>query len=194
MDQNPPGLIAWTTVRNHRWSTGLHWRSGVFLRHKDGHEALVEFTSRLKSELAITARGEYPAHFMSLIHDGLERLIEERWPHLIYALHVPCPTLENGQSCGGRFPLKTLRKARAKGIRELRCQNCLEETGVGRLLEGYVIPPEPLSQQLAETEARLLAQLKEATAERQLILAQSAEMTRRVLRAMLDQARNGPRL
>ncbi|MCP4517528.1 MAG: hypothetical protein GY824_20165, partial [Delftia sp.] len=185
MDQNPPGLIAWTTVRNHRWTTDTHWRSGVFLQHEDGHQALVDFTSRLKSELSITARGEYPAHFMSLIRDGLERLIDARWPHLTYALYVPCPNFENGQACSGRFPLKTLHKARAKGIRELRCQMCLENTGVGRLLEGYVIPPEPLSQQLAEAEARLLAQLQKATVERQLILAQSAEMTRRVLRAML---------
>ena len=29
----PPGLIAWLTVRQHRASTGLHWRRGVFLRH-----------------------------------------------------------------------------------------------------------------------------------------------------------------
>ncbi|MCP4514521.1 MAG: hypothetical protein GY824_04735, partial [Delftia sp.] len=130
MDQNPPGLIAWTTVRNHRWTTGLHWRNGVFLRHKDGHEALVDFTSRLKSELAITIRGEYPAHFMSLIRDGLERLIDARWPHLTYELYVPCPNFENGQACSGRFPLKTLHKARAKGIRKLRCQMCLENTGV----------------------------------------------------------------
>ena len=84
MDQNPPGLIAWTTVRNHRWTTDTHWRSGVFLRHEDGHEALVDFVSRLKSELSITARGEYPAHFMSLIRDGLERLIRRALaaPHL----------------------------------------------------------------------------------------------------------------
>lgn len=191
MDQNPPGLVAWTTVRNHRWTTNLHWRNGVFLRHEDGHEALVDFVSRLKQELHLTARGEYPAHFMSLLRDGLERLIEDRWPHLIYELYVPCPTHENGQPCGGRFPLKTLQKARTRGLWQLRCQTCLEESDVGRLLEGYVTPAAPLSQQLAEMEARLLAQF---TAGNQLILAQAAEMTRRVLRALLDEARNGPRL
>ncbi|MCP4540322.1 MAG: hypothetical protein GY832_24555 [Chloroflexi bacterium] len=190
MDQNPPGLIAWTTVRNHRWSTDTHWRSGVFLQHEDGHQALVDFTSRLKRELSITVRGEYPAHFMSLIRDGLEQLVADRWPYLDYALYVPCPTAADGKLCPGRFPLQTLHRARAKRIRELRCQTCLDEIGVGQLLEGYVVPTEPLSQQLAET----LVLLKEAKVERQRLLAQSAEMTRRVLRALLDQARDGPRL
>ena len=58
MDQNPPGLIAWTTVRNHRWSTGLHWRNGVFLRHKDGHEALVDVRTRT------LACNHLPSHFI----------------------------------------------------------------------------------------------------------------------------------
>ncbi|MCB0200221.1 MAG: leucine-rich repeat domain-containing protein [Anaerolineae bacterium] len=197
MEQNPPGVIAWTTARNHRWSTHTHWRGGVFLRHEDGHEALVDFTSRLKRRLTLTVRGEYPAHFMSLLRDGLEQLIKERWPYLHYEMNVPCPTVNNGKTCDGRFPLETLHRARAKGIRDLRCQVCLEEIDVGRLLEGYVTPVEPLSQQLAMLESKLLAELTKASVERrhlQGILAESAEMTRRVMRALLDEARNGPRL
>ena len=42
MEQSPPGLVAWTTVRNHLWTTGTHWRSGVFLAHEDRHEALID--------------------------------------------------------------------------------------------------------------------------------------------------------
>jgi hypothetical protein len=156
MEQNPPGLIAWTTARNHRWSTHTHWRSGVFLRHEDGHEALVDFTSRLKRRLTLTVRGEYPAHFMHLLQDGLETLIRERWPYLDYGLYAPCPTVEDGRPCTGVFPLTTLYRARAKGLPMLRCQTCLEEVSVGRLLEGYVTPTEPLSQQLVAMEARLI--------------------------------------
>ena len=194
MEQNPPGLIAWLTARSHRWSTATHWRGGVFLRHEDGHEALLDFTSRLKRRLALTVQGEYPAHFMSLLRDGLEQLIRERWPYLNYQLAVPCPTSKNGSSCPGQFPLQTLYRAKSKLLTTVLCHECLEEINVGQLLEGYVTPVEPLSKQLAEMEAKLIAALQEAHVERQSILAQSAEMTRRVLRAMLDEAREGPRL
>jgi GTPase SAR1 family protein len=190
MEQNPPGLIAWTTARNHRWSTDIHWRNGVFLRHEDGHEALLDFVSRRRNRLALTVRGEYPAHFLHLLQDGLELLIRERWPHLKYALFVPCPTRENGEACHGQFPLDTLWKARAKGRRDYPCPKCVEDISIGRLLEGYVTPDEPLREQLAE----IITRLEEAKADRQRILAQSAEMTRRVLRALLDEALNGPRL
>ncbi|MCP4519661.1 MAG: hypothetical protein GY824_31065, partial [Delftia sp.] len=173
MDQNPPGLIAWTTVRNHRWTTNLHWRNGVFLRHEDGHEALVDYVSRFKHELHVTARGEYPAHFMSLLRDGLEQLIKGRWPHLAYELYVPCPQRENGRACPGRFKLRTLYKARAMKKNTRECDECLADVPISQLLEGYAVPSEPLSQQLAEMEARLIAQLQEATVERQRIMAQS---------------------
>ena len=197
MEQNPPGLIAWTTARNHRWSTHTHWRGGVFLRHEDGHEALLDFTSRLKRRLTLTVRGEYPAHFMSLLRDGLEQLIQERWPYLQYELTVPCPTIINDKPCDGRFPLHTLHKAKARRLPTMLCHTCLEEIDVGQLLEGYVTPVEPLSMQLAALEAKLLAELAKASVERrhlQGILAESAEMTRRVMRALLDEGRNGPRL
>jgi internalin A len=194
MEQNPPGLIAWLTARNHRWSTGTHWRGGVFLRHEDGHEALLDFTSRLKRRLALTVRGDYPAHFMSLLRDGLEQLIRERWPYLDYQLAVPCPTSRGGSPCIGQFSLQTLYRAKSRRLPTMLCHECLEEIDVGQLLEGYVTPIEPLSTQLAEMEAKLMAALQEAHIERQSILAQAAEMTRRVLRAMLDEAREGPRL
>jgi hypothetical protein len=64
-------------------------------------------------------------------------------------------------------------------------------------LEGYATPVDPLSQQFADLEAKLLAELAKAAIERQAlqgIMAESAEMTRRVLRALMDQARFGPRL
>ncbi len=192
MEQNPPGLIAWLTARSHRWSTATYWRGGVFLRHEDGHEALLDFTSRLRRRLALTVRGEYPAHFMSLLRDGLEQLIRERWPYLNYQLAVPCPTSKHGSSCTGQFPLDAVsRQVHAPDKGALPWVS--EETNVGAAGRCSA-PVEPLGKQLAEMEAKLIAALQEAHVERQSILAQSAEMTRGVLRAMLDEAREGPRL
>ncbi len=104
----------------------------------------------------------------------------------------------------GSFPLQTLYKARARGLREWPCQICLESADVGLMLEGYILPEtsrdvqfETLHLQIQQMEAKqdiTHAKLDAASAERQQIMAQAAEMTRRVLRAMMDEARNGPRL
>ena len=72
---------------------------------------------------------------------------------------------------------------------------------MGKLLEGYAQPQEPLSQQLAAMEAKLLAAYKQAALERraltddlQRLRGEAAAITRRVLRALTDEAMAGPRL
>ncbi len=195
MKQNPPGLIPWLTVRNHRWATGLHWRRGVFLRHRDGHEALIDYVGPPYNRLSFTVRGAYPAHFMHLLQDGLEALIQKRWPYLDYSLSVPCPTITQNGPCPGRFSLETLYRARRAKRRTWPCDKCMKEIDIGRLLEGYALPAGSFSQQLADMEARLLAEHARAAGDRALMLrnlqslrAEAAAMTRRVLRALTDEA------
>lgn len=133
MEDSPPGLMPWLTVRNHRFSSGQHWRRGVFLEHQ-AHEALISHGDR---RLDIEVRGESPSHFMSLLQDSLEYLIKKRWPGLKYALKVPCPNLEDGDQCAGIFALEKLKKARSKGLDALRCLECLEEQPISLLLTGF---------------------------------------------------------
>ena len=104
MEQNPPGLIAWTTARNHRWSTGHHWRNGLFLRHEDGHEALLDFSSRLHRRLSLTVRGEYPPNFMGLLRDGLEQLI------LKLTLWCEHPSHEHALGAEGQYTIRNPRQ------------------------------------------------------------------------------------
>ena len=194
MEQNPPGLIAWTTLEpivGRLESTGA---TASFLRHEDGHEALIDFTSRLNNELTITVHGEYPAHFMSLLRDGLERLIKNRWPYLVYELYVPCPNRDNEHHCMGRFKLRTLYMAFAKRKQTRECDECLEEVSISQLLEGYVTSEIPLSRQLADMEIKITTELQEAKKDRQFYAAQSSESSVSLGQSFLDEAKNGPRL
>ena len=64
MDDQPPGIVSWLTVRNHKYSwEQLHWREGVFLAHR-GQEGLFELLE--PTELRLTVRGRSPDHFFGL--------------------------------------------------------------------------------------------------------------------------------
>ena len=39
LDAGRHRLVAWLTVRNHRFSVGQHWRSGVFLAHRPPYDS-----------------------------------------------------------------------------------------------------------------------------------------------------------
>ncbi|EMI55076.1 leucine-rich repeat domain-containing protein [Rhodopirellula sallentina] len=141
IEEDPPGLIPWLIVRNHRHNERrLHWTSGVFLTHVRHGQAHLEMVDR---ELFITVRSVYPQHFMNLLHDSVSSLIDERWPGLRgkYHMSVPCPT-ENVQKsktvfCRGRFELTALRHFRSEGESSERCPACFEKHGIQRLLDGF---------------------------------------------------------
>ena len=196
MRQNPPGLIAWLTARNHRWSADTHWRKGVFLKYRDGHEALLEFESQVNHLLTMTVRGVYPSDFMSILRDSLENLIEDRWRYLNYELYVPCPTEEDGELCTGRFKLETLKKARGK--RQVwPCETCIEDIEIAKILDGISIPYTPIEDKLEEIHQGLevlTEQTEQNSKEMRVIEARSNQVLRQLLQASLSEARKGPRL
>ncbi len=193
MRQNPPGLIAWLTARNHRWSTETHWRKGVFLRYRDGHEALIEFESQTSLMLTVTVQGVYPSDFMSILRNSLQNLIEDRWPYLNYELLVPCPTQVDGQSCTGRFKLETLKKARNK--RQVwPCGECIEDIEIAQILDGISIPQTSIEDKLEQIQQGLEDLDQKTSQEMRIIAAQSNQVLRQLLQASLSEARQGPRL
>ena len=125
MTDDPPGLIEWLIVRNHPYSTGNHWRRGVFLSHL-GQEALVEMHSG-RGELHITVRGSSPRYFLWKLKDGVDTLIEGRWPGLAPAWEIVCPGQNrNGEPCNARLPLDALESYVAVEYRCLKCQTVLD--------------------------------------------------------------------
>jgi hypothetical protein len=143
MDEVPPGLVPLMIVRTHRFSQqDNHWELGAFLdygAYGTAHMALVD------RELMLTVRGEYPPHFMTLLVDSFEVLVDDVWPGLKkrYRFSVPCPRRDDhGVPCPGRLELDMLRKARKKKTRsgdrveELPCPRCVEMLEIDALLHG----------------------------------------------------------
>jgi hypothetical protein len=181
MDDAPPGLVPWMTVRTHHFATTprLHWQRGMFLRYDDYGEALLELQGR---ELRVTVRATWPDYFMSILRFTLERLIGERWVGLRHTFSVPCPTMrESGERCTGRFPFDSLLSFKAKSVEDVPCLICTEDNSVDELLTGFA-PPD-IRKQLGRIEHGVSASASEAAA-----------WYRTVLRALSTETRECPHL
>ncbi|MBF0326968.1 MAG: hypothetical protein HQL42_18105 [Alphaproteobacteria bacterium] len=185
------GLIPWTIVRNHRYSTGLHWRGGTFLENPaDGSQALIELNAR-KDRLSIAVRGQVPAYFMGQLRDGLQTLFTERWPGLETSFQVPCGgTLEDGRACDATFALDDLIRRQQKRKHGVECTRCDTEHDIVTLLYGVTgeagswrVEFDRLHHRLDGMEQRLKAEL-----------ALRSDELRRLMNAMLSEDRNCPPL
>lgn len=138
MSDVAPGLIAWLTVRNHRFSAGLHWRTGVFLQHKQyTSEGLVELDRSNHRRLRIEVRAPSPDYFFSVLRDSVEELLKRRWPGLRYNMAIPCRNLAIGGSCAGTFNLNVLLSLRERGETEILCHECITRQDISELLTGF---------------------------------------------------------
>ena len=193
LGEEAPGLIAWLTVRNHRFSVNLHWRRGVFLNHKDyDSEALFELIS--DRALSLTVRAPSPDYFFSLLYDSLETLIKDRWKGLHYEFLVPCPqTLDDGAQCIGQFKHRILRRFREQGEETILCHECIRPQSIARLLTGFEPPTAPLESVLEEMRQQrheVVEELRRITA----YTAESARQVRAVLKAVSTEISDCPRL
>lgn len=175
--EDAPGLVPWMTVRNHRFSTGRHWRRGMFLEHRM-HEAtaLVVHGQR---DLTLTVRAPSPDYFFAILRDSLEDLARRRWTGLTYEMFIPCP----GTACDGFFEITALQHYREREIAEIRCHKCLDEFDVTWLMTGFALPETEIAQVVSEV--RVLAE--ETRQARRETAAQSAEVARGI-RALLTAA------
>ncbi len=137
-------------------------------------------------------RATYPQHFITLLSDSVEWLIEQRWPGLTYDLAVPCPNRDKkGRPCEGRFELASLRHFLADGDETIRCQKqCLQKVGIAKLLTGFDPPDFDLRERLDQLQKS--ADL--ARAEQRQYASYAAQMSRTMLRAMTAETRECPRL
>lgn len=161
MNEDPPGLVEWLIVRNHPYSTGHHWREGIFLRHFK-QEALLE---KEGEKLSIQVRGDYPSHFFELLRGGLQLLINDRWPALDYDLLVPCRGVrKNGSACTYDFLIEDLETALKEGDAEIPCPRCRTHQNALTLLHGFEMAHRPVGELLAQV-ASDVGQIKQRQAE-----------------------------
>jgi GTPase SAR1 family protein len=183
-DDNPPGLIPWLIVRNHRFAVGKHWRRGVLLRHTEYQaEGLYEFVS--PSLLRLRVYGEACGFFFDILRDTLTYLCDTRWPGLNYRLFVPCPAGQDGSGtvCSGRFPLRSLELLRERGASSIQCIDCLETWNVHELLSGFRVQQEAFDQLIHAELIALRADLE-----------QTLIGTRAIIKALANEVTDCPRL
>jgi internalin A len=130
----PPGIPTWFIARSHRFSKGVHWRTGVLLGHPDTrHLALVRADAH-RGTVELTVRGPQPVGFFMLLDDGLN-LTLDRFPGLRIERKVPCRCQDG---CPQLYDYTNLtdRLARATPRYAIECHDSGEDVSVPELLYG----------------------------------------------------------
>ncbi|MGJ5634842.1 COR domain-containing protein, partial [Nostoc sp. CALU 1950] len=129
----PAGIPTWFIARQHRFTTGIHWRNGVLFAYEQEHLALVE---AVKSDryIKLTVRGPNPLNFFVLLRDGME-LTLARFPGLDIQRTIPCFG-HNGQPCTHEFDYKQLSQRWEKKKGTIECPEAMEDVSVPELLYG----------------------------------------------------------
>ncbi|MEH1972681.1 MAG: COR domain-containing protein [Nostoc sp.] len=129
----PAGIPTWFIARQHRFTTGIHWRNGVLFAYEQEHLALVE---AVKSDrcIKLTVRGPNPLNFFVLLRDGMEVTLT-RFPGLDIKRTIPCLG-HNGQPCNHEFDYKQLSQRWEKKKGTIECPEAMEDVSVPELLYG----------------------------------------------------------
>ncbi|MEM9448722.1 MAG: COR domain-containing protein, partial [Cyanobacteria bacterium P01_E01_bin.6] len=141
-----PGIPTWFIARQHRFTIeqgerrGVHWRTGVLFRDREGkHLGLVRTLRDDKTNadyLQLTVRGPVPYAFFDVLREGLE-LTLNRYPGLKVTRLLPCPDPDKA-NCIHEFDYANLtRRLELKKPKTLiECPNCLADISVTGLLFG----------------------------------------------------------
>ena len=156
----PAGVPGWFIARAHRFSTGLHWRTGALFSDgaEDRHLALLR-TDAEKKEINLCVRGVQPINFFAKLEDGLQ-LTFDRFQGLKIKRYVPCPghPEEGIEHCPGEFEYDNLVKALKRKRNAVECAEEQLPVPLGKLLYGlHVSSAEAMLKDLAEVQRKLLA-------------------------------------
>ncbi|AVH54542.1 COR domain-containing protein [Streptomyces dengpaensis] len=133
----PPGIPTWFIAREHRFTTGLHWRSGALLRDHDATHLGLVTVDRHTMTAEIATCGPYPHDFFAVLKNGFEQTLR-RYPGLDVVRLVPCPGIVQGRPCPHEFPHDQLlhRLSLPQPREVVECPVHLEDLDVRTLLLG----------------------------------------------------------
>jgi len=192
MDETPPGLVPWMIVRTHDYAYpvgkhSLHWQKGMFLRNDRHGEAMLELRGR---EFHMYSEAVWPDYFMNVLRQTLDKLIKDNWPGLEgrYSFTVPC----KNNSCEGRFEIAALHEFLKDGDETIRCQRCRDRQNIIELLYGFEdYDVRDSIDKLQHTIEHGFANMGD---EFERIRSQIANNFLNTVKAMANEAKNGPRL
>jgi internalin A len=145
-----PGIPTWFIARCHRFTLGLHWLRGVLLgdnRQAPRHLALV-VASDSERTVDFTVRGPQPWTFLTLLRDGFEDTIRNRYPGLEFERIAPCAGQRKDKTrCDFEFTVGDLESLRwpqesdHEAEFEIRCTRCRTTLQIDALLLGLSHAP-----------------------------------------------------
>ena len=192
MDDAPPGLVPWMIVRTHDYAFPVgqhspHWQKGMFLRNNSHGEAMLELRGR---EFHMYAEAVWPEYFMNLLRQRLDKLITDNWPGLEgrYSFTVPCKNNE----CEGRFEIAALRDFLNDGDETIRCQKCRERQNIIELLYGF--EDYDIRENMTTLQRTVDRGFANVGDEFEKLRSQIANGFLNAMKAMANEAKNGPRL
>lgn len=211
------GLFYQLIVRLHKYSLGradyaksVHWQRGLVLEDNTGARAFLEHVA---NDIRITVRSPYPERFLSALTYDVEWLVGSFWEGLRCEVTVPCLT-ENadGVRCSGLFDVKDLIDDLKNNRPEQKCLACKKWLKIKNLLrnapDARANPIDELMAkqdevlqhldeirvQLREHDGRMIGRFDQVDAAgRELVSKVEAAYTG-LMRTLLDEAANGPRL
>ncbi|MGQ4382828.1 leucine-rich repeat domain-containing protein [Streptomyces sp. SAS_270] len=160
----PPGIPTWFIAREHRFTQGLHWRTGALLRQstEDGEHTALITVDRLTKTAELQVRGPYPQDFFAVLKDGFEQTLQ-RYPGLEITRLVPCPgRLAGGAGCTHEFPHAQLkdRLTRTPPRDTVECPVDYDDHDVRLLLQGIESPSADRSVELARETREAVRRLQ----------------------------------
>lgn len=192
LEEIPPGLVPWMIVRTHNYAIEqeghrLHWQKGMFLSNGTHGEALLELRDQ---RFHIYTQATYPDYFIHVLRDTLSKLITDNWPGLKdrYAFAVPCRGEKNGEPCSGHFEIEALSQFANEGDETIRCQTCRTRQTIEELL--YGLDKEDSHAKLIRLEEKMDGIHQKLDGFETLI----ANYSMTIMRAMANEAKDGPRL
>ena len=137
----PPGIPTWFIAREHRFSTGIHWRSGALLRHASDPRVLgLIRAERREATVDLAVRGPMPQLFFSVLQDGFESTLG-RYQGLEITRLVPCKCAHGngtqpGLPCIHMYQYDPLLRRMERGVLEVECELSFIKVSVTDLLFG----------------------------------------------------------
>ena len=139
----PPGVPTWFIAREHRFTTGIHWRTGAFLRYLGDPRVfgLIRAEHRDKS-VDLAVRGPVPQLFFSVLQDGFESTLS-RYRGLEITRLVPCNCAQGDgtqpdQPCLNLYQHSPLLRRLEQNVPEVECELSFKRVNVAELLFGIV--------------------------------------------------------
>ena len=134
----PSGIIPRLIVKLHELIVEkYYWKFGVILQYENAY-ALIQ-GEILQNRINLLIRGQHKKELLGIIKSAFHE-IHNSFKNLVCSEEISCDCASrNGRSEPYHFKVKSLNRRIEKGVRTIRCDECLESYNILDLLEGTTL-------------------------------------------------------